>query len=130
MSRRCFCLMTCIMPMFCTLQAKLGQARPDYSGWFRAGLGQAQLCLGPGGRFSANAHLYNGHTNKLVGFYGPIAPQFAGSVVRICGMMRMQHFWIRTSLSSTAAALHATIGGRMPESVSYTHLTLPTILRV
>jgi len=36
-------------------------------------------------------------------------------VVRIRGMMRTQHFWIRTSLSSTAAALHATIGRRLPE---------------
>ena len=42
-------------------------------------------------------------------------PPVRGSVVRICGMMRTQHFWIRTSLSSTAAALHAMIGGRLPE---------------
>ena len=31
-------------------------------------------------------------------------PPVRGSVVRIRGMMRTQHFWIRTSLSSTAAA--------------------------
>jgi len=42
-------------------------------------------------------------------------PPVRGSAVRICEMMRTQHFWIRTSLSSTAAALHATIGGRLPE---------------
>jgi len=42
-------------------------------------------------------------------------PLVRGSVVRICRMMRTQHFWIRTSLLSTAAALHATIGGRLPE---------------
>jgi len=40
--------------------------------------------------------------DKPVGFYGPIAPP--RSVVRIRGMMRTQHFWIRASLSSTAAA--------------------------
>ena len=40
-------------------------------------------------------------------------PPVHGSVVRIRRMMRTQHFWIRTSLSSTAAALHATIGGEV-----------------
>ena len=50
--------------------------------------------------------------NKPVGFYGPICPQFRmppvrGSVVRIRGTMLTQHFWIRTSLSSTAAAAPA-----------------------
>jgi len=49
--------------------------------------------------------------NKPVGFYGPIGPQFRmppvhGSVVRIRGIMRMQRFWICTSLSSTAAGRH------------------------
>jgi len=42
-------------------------------------------------------------------------PPVRGSVVRIRGLMRTQHFWIRTSLSSTAAALYTTIGGRLPE---------------
>ena len=42
-------------------------------------------------------------------------PPVHGSVVRIRRMVRTQHFWIRTSLSSTAAALHATIHGRLPE---------------
>ena len=36
-------------------------------------------------------------------------PPVRGFVVRIRGMMRVQHFWIRTSLSSTATARrHAT----------------------
>jgi len=39
-------------------------------------------------------------------------PPVRGSVVRIRGMMRMQHFWIHTSLSSIAAACY---GGRLPE---------------
>jgi len=42
-------------------------------------------------------------------------PPVCGSVVRICGMMQMQHFWIRTS--STAAAstlvLHSTSSDRI-----------------
>jgi len=47
-------------------------------------------------------------TSRLV-FTASLRPQFrmppvSGSVVRIRGMMRTQHFWIRTSLSSTAAA--------------------------
>jgi len=49
----------------------------------------------------------NTQKNKPVGFYGPIAPPVRGSVVRICGTMRTQHCWIRTSLSSTAAAVPA-----------------------
>jgi len=40
-------------------------------------------------------------------------PPVHGSVVRIHRMMRMQHFWIRTAPSSTVAALHARIGGRL-----------------
>ena len=52
-------------------------------------------------------------TSRLV-FTARLRPQFRmppvrGSVVRIRGMMRAQHFWIRTSLSSTSAApFHAT----------------------
>ena len=47
-------------------------------------------------------------TSRLV-FTARLRPQFQmppvrGSVVRIRGMMRTQYFWIRTSLSSTAAA--------------------------
>ena len=53
---------------------------------------------------SITALICDKNVNKPVGFYGPIAPPVRGSVVRICGMMRSQHFWIRTSLSSTAAA--------------------------
>jgi len=67
-------------------------------------------------------------TSRLF-FTARLRPQFQmplvrGSVVRIRGMMRTQHFSIRTSLLSTAAArchpasilpLHATIGGRLPQ---------------
>ena len=63
-------------------------------------------------------------TSRLV-FAARLRPEFRmppvrGPVVRIRGMVQTQHFWIRTSLSSTAAArrhtasillLHAMIGG-------------------
>jgi len=61
------------------------------------------------GRSAGQTHTHtHTQTSRLV-FTARLRIQFRkpavrGSVVRICGMMRMQHFWIRTSLSSTAAA--------------------------
>ena len=82
-------------------------------------------CVPVGNQMRGVRHIM---TSRLV-FTARLRPQFRmppvrGSVVRIRWMMRTQHFWIRASLSSTAAAwrhaasilpLHATIGGRLPE---------------
>ena len=57
-------------------------------------------------------------------------PPVHGSVVRIRGMVRTQHFWIRTSLSSTAAALHATICGRLPEWQTLKYISSVSFVRI
>ena len=105
--------------------------RSMYSCVQSRGAMQISLCMASGPLKASKVPLYfktNIKTSRLV-FTARLRPQFRmppirGSVVRIRGMMRTQHFWIRTSLSSTAAArrhaaiivpLHATIGGRLPE---------------